>query len=111
MKKAALLVVGAMLLMALTGGGVFARGYSAQTNTVTIQLNEQNGSGQNGTATLTESGGMLLVSINISNGTSTPQPAHIHQGTCANLNPKPLIPLTNVVNGASDSTINLSTTS
>jgi hypothetical protein len=47
----------------------------------------------------------VVVKISLKNGTSTPQPAHIHTGTCANLNPAPKYPLTNVVNGMSTTTL------
>jgi hypothetical protein len=35
------------------------------------------------------------------------QPAHIHEGSCANLNPAPKIPLQNVVNGKSTTVLDL----
>jgi hypothetical protein len=38
--------------------------------------------------------------------TSGDHPAHIHLGTCANLNPAPEFPLSNVVNGTSTTVIN-----
>jgi len=36
------------------------------------------------------------------------QPVHIHKGTCANLDPKPAYPLSPVVNGKSETTVNAS---
>jgi hypothetical protein len=33
---------------------------------------------------------------------------HIHKGTCANLDPKPTYPLSPVVNGKSETTVNAS---
>ncbi len=64
---------------------------------------EENNSGQSGTATLTLSadGSSITVEINLSNGSDEPQPAHIHAGSCANLDPTPAFPLNNVVNGYS----------
>jgi Cu/Zn superoxide dismutase len=77
-----------------------------QAQTITVKMNAQNGSGEDGTATITAAGpGMVMVMIDLANGPSTPQPAHIHRGTCANLDPAPFSPLTNVVNGKSDSTV------
>ena len=35
------------------------------------------------------------------------QPAHIHDGNCANLDPKPRVPLQNVVEGKSTTTLNM----
>jgi LPXTG-motif cell wall-anchored protein len=98
MKKVTSLVMVFLALFAFSGGVVVA-----QDQTVTIAMMEQNDSGQSGTATLSlnEDGTALVVEINISSSTDEPQPAHIHAGTCANLDPKPLIPLESVVNGHS----------
>src|SRR3954452_573316 len=65
----------------------------------TVQMNAQNGSGQDGTVQiLANSDGSVTVNVDIAVGaTDVPQPAHIHDGTCANLNPKPKYPLSNVV--------------
>ena len=112
MKKVGILVALALMLSITRGGRAFAQTSNpVNSNTLTIQLNEQNSSGQSGTATLTEQNGQLMVSINLSNGSDTPQPAHIHKGTCANLDPVPAIPLQNVVNGTSTTNIDLSTNS
>src|SRR5437868_8040453 len=46
-----------------------------------------------------------MVTLNISNGSPTAQPAHIHKGTCANLDPTPAFPLTSVVNGTSQTSL------
>ncbi len=102
MKKIAFMFVVAMLaLTAISHGNSYAA-----DNTMTVTLNAQNGSGQTGTATITQkSAADIMVSITLSNGTSDPQPAHIHKGTCANLDPKPLYPLTNVVSGKSDTEV------
>ena len=98
MKKVVSFAMALAVLLALSGGTVFADHESA-----TIALMEQNNSGQSGTATLTVSDDLksVTVEINISGGSEVPQPAHIHAGTCANLDPKPAVPLNNVVNGKS----------
>jgi CHRD domain len=76
---------------------------------IEVTLNEQNASGQSGTATLTVGGdGTLHVSIALSGGNTDPQPAHIHEGTCADLNPQPAFPLENVVSGQSESDVEVS---
>jgi hypothetical protein len=49
----------------------------------------------------------VRVVLKLTNGTATPQPAHIHKGTCANLDPVPAFPLTNAVNGMSDTTVSV----
>lgn len=77
------------------------------TKTTTVNLAAQNNSNQSGTATLIEENGKLVVTLSLSGGTFTePQPAHIHMGAC----PTPgniVYPLTNVVNGKSITTLNV----
>lgn len=71
-----------------------------------VPLYAQNDSGETGTATLTESGGQTTVSIQLDNAPDTPQPAHIHTGSC----PTPgavTYPLTNVVSGTSQTVLNV----
>ncbi|HKP51698.1 MAG TPA: BMP family ABC transporter substrate-binding protein [Chloroflexia bacterium] len=75
---------------------------------MTVTMKEQNASGQNGTATVKQSSTGWVVTIDISGGTTEPQPAHIHKGTCANLDPAPAVALTAVVNGKSETTISTS---
>jgi hypothetical protein len=89
--------------MALSRGSALAQGTS-----LTITLNGENGSGQNGTATLTDMGnGQTMVVVNVQNGTTTPQPDHIHSGTCPNVG-NVVYPLTNVINGTSQTTVAVS---
>jgi hypothetical protein len=108
MKSLRILVVAAMAFLSLSASGAYAQG-TGPANQVTIQLMEQNGSGQNGTATLMGTdAGTTRVMLQFSNGTTTAQPAHIHAGSCANLDPKPAFPLTSAVNGASETTVNVS---
>lgn len=70
----------------------------------TIKMHAQNGSGESGTATLKQSGKSLLVTLSLTGG-SGDQPAHIHKGTCAKLDPKPAYPLTTVADGKSETTL------
>jgi hypothetical protein len=70
----------------------------------TFKLSPQNGSGESGTATLTQHGDALTVKLALTGGSGS-QPAHIHKGTCAKLDPKPAFPLTTVADGASSTTI------
>src|SRR5438067_9399567 len=98
MRKVTILVLAAMALWVVSAAGIYA-----QPIPVTIPLNEQNGSGESGTATLTDMGnGQTQVVLKLSNAPTVAQPAHIHKGTCANLDPTPLYPLTSVTNGQSD---------
>lgn len=99
MKRLVTMVLAAMTLFLISGALAFA-------HDVNVTLSEQNGSGQNGTATLMDMGdGTTKVTIMVSNGSSTAQPAHIHAGTCATLDPKPAYPLTSVVDGMSETIV------
>jgi hypothetical protein len=90
------------------GGSSGSSGSASGSGPVTVQLAAQNGSGESGTATLTADGERTKVAIDLSSGSMTPQPAHIHQGTCAELDAKPQYPLANVVDGKSESTVDAS---
>ncbi|MEA2525250.1 MAG: hypothetical protein QOF73_2477 [Thermomicrobiales bacterium] len=77
-------------------------------NEVTVTLDELNASGVSGTATLTAVGdNQTKVSIDVTGATGD-HPAHIHTGTCDDLNPNPLFPLENVdANGKSETTVDV----
>ena len=78
---------------------------AAATSTLTVNLHAENGSGENGTATLTQVGSDVKVVIAIKGApATTPQPAHIHDGTCANIKGV-AYPLTSVVGGKSTTTV------
>jgi hypothetical protein len=78
-------------------------------DSVTVKLGPQSGSGESGTATLTKAGDkQTKVSLSIDGGKADAQPAHIHKGTCANLDPKPAFPLSPVTGGKSETTVNAS---
>jgi hypothetical protein len=115
---AALLVVSALMfgLTACGGdddgatdtGAADTSGESAEES-VEVDLGEQNGSGQTGTATLTSTGdGKTQVTIELSNPPADPQPAHIHKGTCIELDPTPAFPLESVEGGSSDTEVEVS---
>jgi len=81
---------------------------TAQDKAVTVNLSAQNGSGESGTATLTPQGDKTQVVIKLTGAPeATPQPAHIHDGSCANLDAKPRVPLQNVVGGNSTTTLDM----
>jgi Cu/Zn superoxide dismutase len=76
-----------------------------EAESVTVDLGEQNGSGESGTATLTSDGEQTVVVIELTGAPAdTPQPAHIHNGTCAEIGDV-VHPLTNVEGGASETTV------
>lgn len=70
-----------------------------------IQLQAQNGSGETGQATLRQSGADVVVTLKLQGATADAQPAHIHAGTCAKLNPVPKYPLQSITNGTSVTTL------
>src|ERR671919_2658299 len=80
---------------------------AAGGDTVTVELAEQNGSGETGTATLTAEGEQTRVVLDLSNPASDSQPAHIHNGTCANLDPAPAFGLPNVESGMSEASVDV----
>ncbi|HEY1429448.1 MAG TPA: hypothetical protein VGF18_07735 [Candidatus Tumulicola sp.] len=86
---------------ALAGGN---NAMSGTSTWVKVKLAAQNGSGETGTAKITESSKGIVVAINIKGAPATAQPAHIHTGSC----PSPggvKYPLKDVVNGQSKTTI------
>jgi hypothetical protein len=78
---------------------------AADSHTLTIDLDEVDGSGVSGTATLTEEDGQTTVEIELD---GTPEdgvhPVHIHAGTCDDLGDV-VFPLEDVVDGVSESTV------
>ena len=95
------------LVVALVGLVTFALPAAAQES-VTITLREQSGSGQSGTAVLTAVGNQTRVVVTLSNpAAGVAQPAHIHEGTCANLNPQPRYPLQSLMNGRSETVVDV----
>ena len=100
----------AALAVALLGV-LMVVGSAAAQNTpasITITMNPQNNSGESGTATLTTNGDQTTVVLNLTGAPANPQPAHIHPGTCANLDPNPKYPLTSVQNGQSTTNVPVS---
>ncbi|HEY0393251.1 MAG TPA: hypothetical protein VGD01_02030 [Candidatus Elarobacter sp.] len=70
-------------------------------------LGTQSNSGEMGTVTLTAMGEKTKVDIALVNAPDAAQPAHIHEGSCAKLNPKPKYPLTSVADGVSTTTVDV----
>ena len=66
-----------------------------------MPINELNGSGVHGTAVLTAQGDKTLVVMDVT-GVAGNHPDHIHRSTCADPEPNPLYPLTDVVLSKAD---------
>jgi opacity protein-like surface antigen len=96
----------ALLGAALAGSLATVAAAADAPTSVTVKMVAENGSGENGTATLKQVADGTLVTIKLDGAPKdTPQPTHIHIGTCANINKAPEYPLANTVNGASQSTV------
>jgi hypothetical protein len=82
---------------------------SGDAKSFTVRIAQQNKSGESGTARLTPNGDKTRVEIRLK-GTpkGVSQPAHIHEGSCANLDPKPKYGLDNAVNGKSTTEVPVS---
>jgi hypothetical protein len=75
---------------------------------VVVKLLQQNSSGEYGTATLSDLDGRTRVVIDLEHeNTSGDQPAHIHLGSCAKLNPAPKYPLKSVILGHSNTVVDV----
>ena len=76
---------------------------------VTVDLVEQSGSGQSGKATFkAEDGDRTRVTIELSGARETPQPAHIHERSCDDIDPNPTDTLQPVADGRSETVIAVS---
>ena len=102
LRTALLLVFAATLLLAGCGGD------DELSGSVNMPLVTQNDSGQDGEATLSEvDSDTTRVVLEVENPSADPQPAHIHRGSCENLDPQPEYPLENVVDGKSTTEVNV----
>jgi hypothetical protein len=71
-------------------------------------IKAQNGSGEYGTFALKPHGNKTTVEVHLLGAPAgISQPAHLHPGTCAKLNPVPKYPLTALVNGISETSIDV----
>jgi hypothetical protein len=70
-------------------------------------ISAQNSSGETGTVSLIPKGDSTIVEVAVLGAPAAAQPAHVHPGSCSKLNPKPQYPLGNLVNGYSETTLNV----
>src|SRR5690349_18153872 len=109
MKKLVVVLLVAVLALPLLSAG-HAR--AAAGKVVRLTLIDENGSGEDGSAQLTDLGDgttkVELLMLNAPDGAV--QPAHIHKGSCANLDPNPAYPLNNITDGKSTTVVNVSLT-
>lgn len=80
---------------------------AAGARQLSFNMNALNNSGETGTATIARAaGGKLVITITLTGEPAgVSQPAHIHPGTCAKLDPVPKTVLTDVVGGKSVTTV------
>lgn len=116
-KKNLPIVAGIILLVLVAGAVYFSKSNKSKptetTPTQTTPSNEisasfvaQNNSRETGTANLAENNAQVVINLTVDGAPAgLAQPAHIHKGTCANLDPKPLYPLQNILNGSSQTTL------
>ena len=103
LRTALVLIFAATLVLAGCGGDGDEFG-----GDVAVPLVTQNDSGQDGEATLSEvNSDTTRVVLEVSNPPGDPQPAHIHRGSCENLDPEPAYGLENVVDGKSTTEVNV----
>jgi hypothetical protein len=96
-------------VLALVAGCGSDGGSGSGNDELTVELGEQNGSTQSGEAVLTRiDDSSTHVVLSIDGGGGAPQPAHIHKGSCAQLDPQPEYGLENVVDGESSTHVNVS---
>lgn len=94
-----------------TAAATMASNMMAAMHSMTVPIAAMNGSGETGTATLTPMGSKTSVVISIKGENATgKQPAHIHLGTCAKLNPAPKYGLKDVILGKSVTIVDASVT-
>ena len=102
LRTALVLVFAATLVLAGCGGD------DEFSGDVDMPLVAQNDSGQDGEATLSEvDSETTRVVLEVENPSVEAQPAHIHRGSCENLDPEPEYGLENVVDGKSTTEVNV----
>ena len=104
MSRIALLAAGAIVLIAVNAGT--ASGQPPATEKIAVH--SLNGSWQNGTTTITDQGGTVLVSVRISGeSSSVSEPAHVHFGHCPIIKAVPAYNVGPIVKNKATSVVNL----
>jgi Cu/Zn superoxide dismutase len=89
--------------------GLLLAGCGGSEDSVTVSLQEQNGSGESGEVRLTSvDDDQTRVVIELDGAPAGPQPAHIHERSCDNIDPAPANNLENVVEGRSETVVDVS---
>ena len=89
-----------ILLAAFVTLAISVPAFAAETSTYAFSA--QNDSGEKGKATIKPAGSGMEVTVNLEGAPAdAEQPIHIHKGTCAKFDPKPMYMLTSVTKGVS----------
>ncbi|MDP3881218.1 MAG: hypothetical protein Q8Q32_03515 [bacterium] len=100
-------IVWIVVVAAVVVGGIIL--FTGGAGAVTVTLHEQNNSGQSGMATIEDVDGRARVTVKVTAGPNgIAQPAHIHIGSCADIGSVEY-PLSNVLEGQSVTTLDVST--
>jgi Cu/Zn superoxide dismutase len=101
-----------VLIAGLFAGVAFAQSgdkmdkKSGKAKSVSVRIGAQHKSGEHGSAKLTPMGDQTKVEVSLKGAPKgVSQPMHIHEGSCAKLDPKPKYGLSNLVDGKSTTTI------
>ncbi len=98
-------LVAALAVAGCGGGGNGEEGSAQQA--LTLDLAEQNASGQSGTARLTADGDTTRIVVEVENPPEVAQPSHVHEGTCGEIGDV-VAPLENLVDGRAESVVDMS---
>ena len=79
-----------------TSNSTLQKQNSNSNTALNVNMGAQNGSKEDGMASVKDVQGGVLVRIALKNSPGGAEPAHIHKGTCAKLDPAPWKPLTGI---------------
>jgi hypothetical protein len=95
-----------LVLCAATLAVCASSAFSADISSLTVKMTAKHGSGENGTAVLTQQPDGLHIVLSIANAPDgVAQPAYIHQGTCDIMNQTPKWSLNAAVGGNSETVL------
>jgi hypothetical protein len=100
--------IGLLLSVAAIAAGFVTASATAPASE-TIAMHSLNNSGQDGTATITDLGGKVLVAVSIGNEAATAsEPSHVHFGHCPEIKAIPAYNVGPILSGKATSVVNLS---
>lgn len=92
--------------LVITAFALLAQPVIASPKSINVKIAALNGSGETGTAKLTQTDAGVQVDVNIKGAPADAQPTHVHAGSaCANINPAPEYPVKDLVDGKSSTVI------